>query len=592
MSRRRLTRSSLAAAAVLVAIAFGAGVDARAAKKKKAAPASASAKSPGSHAAAHAGPPASVVIDTAGGARRVAATVQGRILDEAFPASGAGGRRIILLIDPPAPPAAPDAAAEAKPAPPAPEGTSVSVSLGGGGGGVSVQEMVRGSGFEDASGTRWLAWVDPSGQGRAEIVRRDIPGDVRAIDAIDRDGDGIEDIAFWRPGGIWIARSDSEGRPDGPLEPLITDPDLDPDSNNARALCAPECVDDRRLWTGIVGSLRAYGPGAEGSWRRLVDLPMPVTVSKSARTFVLTSPVVRPLPPGPGGRRLFAIGPEPFGSDRLRTLLVDPGQPPDTPPTECWSRLPGPEALMESRYVWIGGKPALVVTTRSAVKLGIFAEKWLRVFTLAEDRTHRGQTPLLALETKMNLWQSTTPRMLDADGDGREDLVLPYWKGLSKGHVEIDAYLQAGDGTFSRSARTTAFEVPEGNRSFIDFSRDLDGDGLTDLVLFQKGNLEIHAGSARSKKGDDLVEPAARFTLPLVAEGAVHVNMPQGSEEDMDEDADEDGETGALSTFTREGAPRFIDFDGDGRSEIVVRGGAGGDGRIVVFTIPKSSPAR
>jgi hypothetical protein len=68
--------------------------------------------------------------------------------------------------------------------------------------------------------------------------------------------------------------------------------------------------------------------------------------------------------------------------------------------------------------------------------------------------------------------------------------------------------------------------------------------------------------------------------------------MPQGSEEDIDDALDEDGETDSPSGFTREGAPRFIDFDGDGRSEIVVRGGAGGDGRIVVFTIPKSSPAR
>jgi hypothetical protein len=585
MSRRRVLTFTIAAAAVLLAGTFVAGGEARAAKKKAATAAMAQAPAP--HPATRTGPPASVVVDHPGGARRVAATVQGRILDEAFPAWGAGERRIVLLIEPQA---TPGAGAEAKPASQTKEGTTVSINLGSDGGGVNIQDTARGGAFTDTSGTRWLAWVDPSGEGRAEIVRRDIPGDVRAIDAIDRDGDGNEDIAFWRPGGIWIARSGPEGRPDGRLEPLITDPDLEPGSNEARALCTPDCVDDRRLWTGIVGSLRAYGPGADGSWTRIVDIPMPVNVSKSTRAFELKSPLVRSLPPKPGGRRMFAIGPEPFGSDRLRTLLVDPSQPPETPPIECWSRLPGPEALIESNYVWIGEKPALVVTTRSAVKLGIFAEKWLRVFTLAEDRTNRGQTPVLALETKMNLWQSTIPRMLDVDRDGRDDLVLPYWKGLSKGHVEIDAYLQAEDGTFSRSARTTAFEVPEGNRSFISFSRDFDGDGRTDLLISQNGKLEIHAGSARSKKGDDLVEPAARFALPLDAEGAIHVNMPQGSDGDEGDESGEDGETESPSTFTREGSPRLIDLDGDGRSEIVVRGGAGGDGRIVVFSIPLTTP--
>src|SRR5262249_33186090 len=71
--------------------------------------------------------------------------------------------------------------------------------------------------------------------------------------------------------------------------------------------------------------------------------------------------------------------------------------------------------------------------------------------------------------------------------------------------------------------------------------------------------------------------------------GALHINMPEGSDGDV---GDEDGEFGeALATFTRQGTPRFLDIDGDGRSEIVVWGGAGGDGRLVVFTIPKSGAA-
>lgn len=588
MSRRGAVRAAIAALALLVLVASGYGSEARAARKKKVRVVT---TTPARPATAPEGPPASVVVDRVGGARRLAATVQGRILDEAYPRRVDGKRRIVMLVDPPP-------AAGASPAPVAPAargGSSMSLSVGSEGSSLDISDAGAGArNFVDSTQPRWLAWLDPAAEGRIEIVRRDIPGDVRAIDAIDRDGDGDEEIALWRPGGIWAAKNGPQGLPDGPIEPLVADSDLDPGPNAARALCAPDCVDERRVWTEVVGSLRAYGSDADGSWSRVVDIPMPVTARKDPQTLLLTSPPVRVLPPGTGGRRLFAIGPEPLGSDRLRTLLVDPAAPADTPPTECWSRLPGPEILIESAFLRIGGKPALVVTTRSSVKLGIFAEKWLRVFVLEEDRTRRGAAPVLALETKMNLWQRTVPMMLDADRDGRADLVLAYWKGLKNGHVEVDAYLQGEDGTFSRSARTTSFEVPEADRSYLDFGRDLDGDGRADLILTAGGKIEIHTASPRSKKGDDLVEPAARFTLPLEADGAIHVNMPAGSGDDGDDvggDADGDGQGSSPSRPKAVGVPRFIDLDGDGRDEILVVGGGMGDGRLVVFTLPKAAPA-
>ena len=130
-----------------------------------------------------------------------------------------------------------------------------------------------------------------------------------------------------------------------------------------------------------------------------------------------------------------------------------------------------------------------------------------------------------------------------------------------------------------------------------------------DLVLLEQGRVEVHSGSDRSKKGDDLVEPAARFTLALTGDGSGHADRPAGGGADeRDEDAsggDEvaDGDAGDVgdqadggpdmssADFRREGVPRFLDLDGDGRDEIVIRGGWGGRGRIVVFTIPRSAPA-
>jgi hypothetical protein len=97
------------------------------------------------------------------------------------------------------------------------------------------------------------------------------------------------------------------------------------------------------------------------------------------------------------------------------------------------------------------------------------------------------------------------------------------------------------------------------------------------------------------RKGDDLVEPAARFTLPMAGDGSIHVNMPEGSDGDVDvdiEDEDDDGPGhGSAAAFGREGVPRFLDLDGDGRDEIVIRGGAEGVGHILVFSIPRAAPA-
>jgi hypothetical protein len=321
--------------------------------------------------------------------------------------------------------------------------------------------------------------------------------------------------------------------------------------------------------------------------------------------------------------------------------VIDPSLPADRSTSECWSLLPGPERLMESAYVLINGRPALVVTTRSAVKLGLFAEKWVRVFFMQTDRTRRGLPPAAAFETRMNLWQAAHILMLDADHDGRDDLVLGYWKGLKNHHLVLDAYLQKEDGTFSDSARTTTFEVESADRSFLEYGHDLDGDARPDLVLLAGGRLLVFPASPKSKKGSDLVVEKARWSLPLKPTGVIHVNgtgtgaavgraqspdrdrpvtgrrgadvhdaapdatsgddeqnvenesldgsdtaSAGGDDENFDLEA-VDSEPGASG---RDGDPKFIDLDGDGAEEIyTVVNTLNGGSHFVIYRFPRAA---
>jgi len=46
--------------------------------------------------------------------------------------------------------------------------------------------------------------------------------------------------------------------------------------------------------------------------------------------------------------------------------------------------------------------------------------------------------PLFAVETRVNAWQSVRLFVRDVDGDGRDDLVLGYWKGLTDDRVVLE----------------------------------------------------------------------------------------------------------------------------------------------------------
>ncbi|MDH3786766.1 MAG: VCBS repeat-containing protein, partial [Acidobacteriota bacterium] len=98
------------------------------------------------------------------------------------------------------------------------------------------------------------------------------------------------------------------------------------------------------------------------------------------------------------------------------------------------------------------------------------------------------------------------PTMVDVNGDGREDLVIGYWKGLRKSRLVLDAYLRNSGGGFSIAPRTTTLDPKDGDRSFVQYGHDLTGDDLADLVVRTEEHLLVYVGRS-SKSGKNVVEP-------------------------------------------------------------------------------------
>lgn len=358
-------------------------------------------------------------------------------------------------------------------------------------------------------------------------LRADLPGDATALDALDLDGDGTDEWILTRPDTI--LRIDG-----GRLLPLV----------EAERVAVPPRLHGTPLATSVhEGRLGVFGPAAAAAgerWTMLAEVALPAT------GWVRGSEIaVRYSVPDLVGRRadgawLFATRPETVGRQRLRleSIVVPPSG--EAAIDECWARLPAPEDVLERHYLMLDGRPVLLVATKPADKLALFGEKRLRLYDLERDRSHRGIDPLFAVESRLNLWQEAVPLLYDADADGREDLVIGYWKGLAGDRVVLDVYPRVSDGSFAKSARTTAFDVKDADRSYVGFGHDLDGDGLADLVLYGDGRWWMYAGR-ESGKGGNLVEGKPRELLRQEARAG----------------------------------PRFVDLDGDGRSELLWAGPAG-----------------
>ncbi len=501
------------------------------------------------------------------GAVRVEAVVPGRLISYALPRNAAGLREVILLVAPDPVPAA-SSSQDSRNPPDAPCAAT----------GPKESEPDR---------PRLLIRLNESGAGTLDLLRDDLPADAFTLDAIDRDADGTDELLLARPGRVEMIRDESGRRFAGGPDLLMADPNLRPgaiDPLRPRPIRAPANRQADLLPIDLLGGARFYGPSLDGrSWDLLYEARLPIETVKDAAGLKLSSPRIARAGISPSGTTLFASGPEPQGHRRLRSILIDPSNEGEARRVECWSLLPEPEALLESAYLMLDGRPALLVTTRPAEKLSLFGEKLLRLFLLeGNDRSRTGNAPVLALESRINLWQPVTPIVIDVNHDGREDLVAAYWKGLKDSRVVLDLYLRQQDGSFSRSPVETAFDVERGSRSMVGYGRDLDADGAADLILVANGRMLVFPGSRVSRGGKEIVAARPRWSVPI--------------EGDWFGVADWDFDLSTVSKgirarppFGGPGAPQPADLDGDGRPEVLfATPDERGHGRFEIIHLPPS----
>jgi len=426
---------------------------------------------------------------------------------------------------------------------------------------------------QDARLYRWR----PESPDRLDLLGSGLPEG--ALDSADLDGDGDDDQLLQHEGQIDLVTTSSEGSAE--TKPLVEDAEL------GRSCCGP-----RGAWDGfsehdvafratVLGAFRTYRRDPTGGVVLASEIAIPARVNAGSARARIASPAVRPIGVTSAGRVVFATEPEALGERRLRTLLIDPDGPPATQVVESWSLFPQPERVVDTAFSVLDGEPVLVVTTISAEKLSLLGEKWLRVFSLGGNRTRAGDPPIFAATTGINLWQATNPAIVDLDRDGRADLVLAYWKGLKNAIASLEVYRGAAGPRFAK-ARSMSFDVEGGDKGFMAFGPDADGDGRPDLILLAEKELVVFPGVDAKAAAEKPVEtrPSRRVALPS--------DFPNASSDSISV-----GPGGF--EFARAagglGSPHLVDLDGDGRPEALFAGNHGnGAGRLSIVAVRGESP--
>lgn len=431
-----------------------------------------------------------------------------------------------------------------------------------------------------------------------ELIRSDLPLDAASIEAVELDGDGVEELVLIRPGELLRV---PPGATDA-LVSLIHDPALAVAASGASIF---HRGDDGPLWVLVsdIGRSRFYrSVTGSGTLTLVGEVGTPTSVSLGPEGTRIHGTALMNAGTMAQGHPRFATTPSAIDGKRVRIDLIDPlasavdaetESEPETEAeeeveagrTECWAALPDREQPLERFVRELDGEPVAILTTIAAGKLSVFGEKRIRILPLRGDRTRAGHAPIFATVSRMNLWQMVVPYFRDVDADGLTDLVLGYWKGLKDHRVVLDVYAGNPAGGFSNSPKSTAFNVVDGNRSGLIYGEDVTGDGISDLILRGGGKLQVFSGSP-GLSGIVARKPSRSISLgwscqegPL-GEITIGVGAGQG------------GMFHSLETTGGSPPPRLVDLDGDGRSEVLLtKVSECGAGRLQLFFLAADSPS-
>jgi hypothetical protein len=405
------------------------------------------------------------------------------------------------------------------------------------------------SGQRDRKGPKTLWLFDPERRS-LERLAAGLHEEVNAVAGVDLGGslggNGVLTPVVGMPGVLWTANG-------GAVRKVLESTAIDLRSVAGSAAGRP--------WIPVAhtGLLELLAPKG-GALSRGGSFPLPVKAERLRWGLRLASPAVTLLP---GDPPLFAAGPEVEGRRRLKTVLL----PADgSAPFEAWSLLPADERLMyDRRYLRLDGAPALAATTFE--KLGVFATKRFRLFLLQRDRSRKGSSPALALETDCPLWYPLDAVAADADGDGRQDLVLTHPGGLRGKELLVSAYRGLGNGRFDPNPRRWKLNDEATDWSF---GADLTGDGWPDLLVYAGDHLLLYPGDPKGSR-------------PLAGRPLWSFPVPGAPKKDKKETEDE-GSREAPGP-ERERVLQVLELPGGGR--IALAQGAQGDGRTVLTFVAR-----
>lgn len=308
------------------------------------------------------------------------------------------------------------------------------------------------------------------------------PATLRALETLPLP-DGSSTLVAYDGEAIWRLGSE------GPIRTLEL-PDL---VAWITALGGDDAANGRYVVSDADGLIELRLDGDALQVARRISLPKSISTF-GGRTLWSTGTAMSELLPAANQRHLLYGWPHSSDDRRYaieRVTLPARGEP---VVERCWIRTPDPEDVMQQQLLRIDGREIVALLTTRSDKVALLGEKRLRLYQPGPDRTRSGRDPLVALETRANLWQSARLYVSDVDGDGDDDLTLAYWKGRRKRKAVLDTYLGVGGARLA--SRPVESEIPLGaeDPSTLSFAEDWNGDGHNDWIWLADGAVELHLG--------------------------------------------------------------------------------------------------